>query len=138
MHDLNNLSLRSKAIGLVLCLTLINVLCYITAIIIPSLFIIHEAMSCHLPSLRVIWVFYALLLLVIMSIVLTLLGGLITLVHMLLCPVMQHLCRACFIASVRPMFEYAHQLRSPYTIELISRVERVQRLWMKCSEANMP
>ena len=34
-----------------------------------------------------------------------------------------------FVAYVRPMLEYACQLWSPNTVELINRLERVQRLF---------
>ena len=45
-----------------------------------------------------------------------------------------------FIAYVRPILEYASQVRSPSTVNFINRVERVQRLYTKRvrSVTNLP
>ena len=44
-----------------------------------------------------------------------------------------------FVAYARPILEHPSQLWSPSTVNLISRVERVQRLFTKCirSVANL-
>ena len=40
-----------------------------------------------------------------------------------------------FVAYVRPILEYACQVWSPFTIDLINRAERVQRLFTKCNRS---